>query len=66
MRLNNDEYMIQDGKAITITKEALLKWAEHYRKVALDDSNTISKFAFYFGKEEALLDILKHFDELCV
>lgn len=73
MRLKEHEYdivdeAINDGSVgIFITKEALERWRDHYREVARkgkdEDGGTSLKGRFFLGKLDAIIDILKHFEE---
>ena len=76
MQLENNEYGIgvlptNSGfaDAIIITKEALQKWSNHYFNNASEfcledgDETAAFKFGFYSGKQEVLIDLLKHFKE---
>lgn len=65
MILENNEYRVKemDGlKTITITKEALEEWRDHYNKNVLKVTQEWQK-SFYMGKADALTEILKHFEE---
>lgn len=62
MRLESNEYSI-NGDSITISKETLLQWAEHYHNINMSCTSDMIKSMFYWGKEEVLLDLLKHFEQ---
>lgn len=69
MILEKDEYCITHRipcNTITITKQALEEWRDHYFEVATN----IERFPidqwqqkFYLGKADVLTEILKHFEE---
>ena len=65
MRLENDEYKIQDD-GIWISKKALEELREHYNRVSLgcDWEMKMLLSRFYIGKCDAYIDILKHFEPL--
>ena len=65
MRLENDEYKIQDD-GIWISKKALKECKQHYCKVADKchlGKNNLQK-VFYMGKADVYVDLLKHFEPL--
>lgn len=65
MRLENDEYKIQDD-GIWISKKALEECKKHYCKVADEchlGKNNLQK-VFYTGKADVYVDLLKHFEQL--
>lgn len=69
MRLENNEYIVSKAgvpdESITITKEALEKWRDHYlrlRKKYYGMGNHERGIA-YLGKASVLTDLLKHFEE---
>lgn len=65
MRFQDDEYILSYvPDEITITKEALEKWRDHYLKVAVKYKNEPFKWGLYLGKADAIIEILKHFDEM--
>lgn len=53
--------------AIIITKDALEKWIDKYRnntnEIQRDNPQHQFMAGFWAGKADALIDILKHFDE---
>lgn len=66
MRFENLEYIVTKNvpdESITITKRALEKWRDHYLKVADECKKEPFKWGLYLGKADALIDILKHFEE---
>lgn len=66
MRINDNEYIVSKNvpdESITIIKEALEKWRDHYLKVASKYKNEPFKWGLYLGKADALIEILKHFEE---
>lgn len=60
MRLESDEYRIQDG-GIWISKKAIEELRQYYKRVV---SNTVPYDMYYVGKADVLTDILKHFEPL--
>ena len=62
MTLRNGDYEIH-GDSITIKKEVLQDWYNHYRKVANEKDNMPIKM-YYNGKADDVLDLLKLFEEL--
>lgn len=66
MRLENNEYSISENNStITINKETLIKWRNHYNNVSSEefDKEEDRRAIYYMGKAEILADILKHFPE---
>lgn len=77
MRLESTEYSIdlrpnECGleEVIIISKASLEKWRDHYFKVGKeindsgkDEDTKRALCMFYYGKEEVLIDLLKHFEE---
>lgn len=66
MRLEPNEYVIKkkgDLETITITKEALEKWRDHYLNVAKKYKKDPCKRGYFIGKAGTLIDLLKHFEE---
>lgn len=66
MRLENTEYRVKemDGlKTITITKEALAEWRDHYLEVGDGHREEPFIWGLYVGKADVLTDLLKHFEE---
>ena len=54
-----------DGlETITITKEALEEWRDHYLKVADKSKKEPFKWGLYVDKADVLIDLLKHFEDL--
>lgn len=65
MKLEKDEYCITHRipcNTITITKQALEEWRDHYKKVASQNEKESFIRGLYVGKADVLIDILKHFD----
>ena len=63
MTLRQGEYEITDD-AITIKKEVLEQWRDHYHEVAAQcDYNPIMK-GMYIGKADVFTDLLKMFEPL--
>jgi len=60
-----DKYKIKDD-TIMIPKSELERLRDHYFAVGKEyyDCEDDDKAWFYFGKQELLIDILKHFDKL--
>lgn len=65
MTLRQGEYEITDD-AITIKKDVLEQWRDHYFNNALDKelSEHFWKKMFYLGKHELIVDLLKMFEPL--
>lgn len=65
MTLQQGEYEITND-AITIKKEVLEQWRDHYYNVALDKelSEQEEKQMFYLGKHEVIVDLLKMLEPL--
>ena len=67
MRLEPHEYIIKkkgDLESITITKEALEKWRDHYKELAREHANEMRPDWWYYkGKADLLTNLLKHFEE---
>ena len=63
MTLRNGDYEIH-GDSITIRKEVLQSWYDHYMKVA--EKKTDSKYVktYFHGKADDVLDLLKLFEPL--
>lgn len=74
MRFNNDEFAISKNEEwITIRKDVLEKWRDHYLNLtkeklldSVDNTGDAWKQGLYMGKADSLIQILKHFDEMCV
>lgn len=73
MVLENNEYRVKemDGlQTITITKEALEKWRDHYDENAMEYINNRKfghfhgRYGYFLGKRDVLADLLKMFEEL--
>lgn len=60
MRLEGDEYRIQDG-GIWISKKAIEALWQHYKRI---DANSVPYDMYCLGKASVLMDILKHFEQL--
>lgn len=60
MRLENDEYKIQDD-GIWISRKAIEELRQHYKRTV---SNTVPYDMYYVGKVDVLEDILKLFEPL--
>lgn len=66
MTLRNGDYEIH-GDSITIRKEVLEKWREHYflaGKNAFKESCMTGMALLYWGKADVFVDLLKLFEEL--
>lgn len=75
MRFNNNEYSISPNEDwIAIRKDVLERWRDHYlnlvkdqkRNVDISNSADAWKQGLYMGKADSLIEILKHFEEMCV
>ena len=66
MTLRNGDYEIH-GDSITIRKEVLEKWRDHYhmkgREKSEADGPTWQSW-YYWGKADVFVDLLKLFEEL--
>ena len=61
MTLRNGDYEIH-GDSITIRKEVLEKWPKHYNKVSKENFDYMQ--AYFAGKSDDVLDLLKLFEPL--
>ena len=61
MTLRNGDYEIH-GDSITIWKEVLEKWHKHYNKVSKENFDYMQ--AYFAGKADDVLDLLKLFEPL--
>lgn len=61
MTLRNGDYEI-NGNSITIKKDVLEKWHEHYGKVSRENFDYMQ--AYFAGKADDVLDLLKLFEPL--
>ena len=61
MTLRNGDYEIH-GDSITIRKEVLGKWHKHYNKVSKENFDYMQ--AYFAGKADDVLDLLKLFEPL--
>lgn len=61
MTLRNGDYEIH-GDSITIRKEVLERWHKHYNKVSKENYDYMQ--AYFAGKSDDVLDLLKLFEPL--
>lgn len=61
MKLRNHEYKTQ-GNEITLSKEILERWRDHYQEVSERYGEAWRKM-FYLGKAEILVDLIKLIDD---
>ena len=61
MTLRNGDYEI-NGDSITIRKEVLEKWHQHYNKVSRENFDYMQ--AYFAGKADDVLDLLKLFEPM--
>lgn len=65
MIFEQGEYEIsEDGKKITITKECLEEWRNHYDKVRKHYGVRSNVAWMYLGKTDVFVDLLKMFEPL--
>lgn len=62
MTLRKGEYEINED-SITIKKEVLQQWRDHYLKVSKSESREQLSL-LYLGKHDVIVDILKMFEPL--
>lgn len=62
MTLRNGDYEIH-GDSITIRKEVLENWHQHYCNVSIKSKELHTKW-YFLGKSDDVLDLLKLFEEL--
>ena len=63
MTLRNGDYEIHSD-SITIRKEVLEKWRDHYMKVAEEKTDSKYVKTYFHGKADDVLDLLKLFEPL--
>lgn len=63
MTLRNGDYEIH-GDSITIRKEVLQSWYDHYMKVAEEKTDSKYVKTYFHGKADDVLDLLKLFEPL--
>ena len=63
MTLRSGDYEIH-GDSITIRKEVLQSWYDHYMKVAEEKTDSNYVKTYFHGKADDVLDLLKLFEEL--
>lgn len=61
MTLRNGDYEIH-GDSITIKKEVLQEWYDHYMKVAKEKTDSKYVKTYFHGKADDVLDLLKLFE----
>ena len=62
MNLRNNEYEI-NGESITIRKDVLEKWHEHYIKRRMGTDNEAMRM-YYDGKADEVMSMLELFEPL--